>query len=61
MMTVKTAAEIVGVPESRIEVWCQFGILPYYRFAGKREILIDPDELDGFIAAYRQQSKDGED
>jgi hypothetical protein len=57
MITVAMAAKAAGVHETLIDQWCRSGLLPHYRFRkGSGIILIDPDELDGFMAGYRQKS-----
>ena len=59
-MTVAEAAERVGVSESLLYEWCAEGVLPHYRFGkiGRRgKILIAEADLDGFVAAHRQEVK----
>lgn len=58
MLTVKQAAERVGVSESLVYEWCAEGVLPHYRFGrkGRRgKILIDDTEFDAFLAGCRQE------
>jgi excisionase family DNA binding protein len=58
MLTVKQAAERVGISESLIYEWCAEGVLPHYRFGrkGRRgRILIDETEFAGFLAGCRQE------
>lgn len=58
MLTPKQAAERLGVSDSLVYEWCAAGALPHYRFGrnGRRgKILIDPAELDAFMAAHRQE------
>jgi len=60
LLTVKQVAEKVGVSESLVYEWCNDGLLPHYRFGkpGRRgKIMVDPDELDGFIASCRHEAK----
>jgi len=64
VLTVKAAAERIGVSESLIYEWCQHGILPHYRFGkpGKRgKIMLDEKEFDGFIASCRQEGPQADD
>ena len=56
MLTVKQAAERAGVSESLIYLLCDERRLPHYRPGGKRKrgkILIDPRDLDAFMASCR--------
>jgi excisionase family DNA binding protein len=50
MLTIAAAAEAAGVHVAWIQRMCRLGLLPHYRFT-KGLILIDPDELDGFLAS----------
>jgi len=62
MMTTAAAAQAAGVHETLIDKWCRCGILPHYRFrkgAKRGLVLIDPDELDGFLAGYRGEASPG--
>jgi excisionase family DNA binding protein len=64
VLTVKAAAEKVGVSESLIYEWCQQGILPHYRFGrpGKRgKIMVDAAELAVFIETCRVQGTQEDD
>jgi len=63
MMTVAAAAQAAGVHETLIDKWCRCGILPHYRFrkgAKRGLVLIDPDELDGFLAGWREAERHSE-
>jgi excisionase family DNA binding protein len=54
MMTVKQAAEQLGVSESLVYEWCAQGLLKHYRFAGKGKrgcIRIEHADLEAFLAA----------
>lgn len=56
LLTVKMAAERLSVSEALVYSWCASGLLPNYRMGrkGKRgKILIDPDELEGFMVAMK--------
>lgn len=56
MLSVKQAAERVGVSPSLVYVWCQEQRLPHYRVGavGKRgRIRIAPADLDAFMASLR--------
>ena len=60
MLTPKQAAGKMGVSDSLIYEWCGQGVLPHYRFGkpGRRgKILIEEADLDGFVAAHRQEVK----
>lgn len=60
MLTVKQAAEQVGISESLVYEWCAEGILPHYRFGrkGRRgKILIDETEFEAFLAGCRQKAR----
>ena len=57
-LTPKQAADRLGVSPNLIYVLCQEGRLPHYRIGadGRRgRILIDPADLDEFIAACRKE------
>jgi len=57
MMTVAAAAQAAGVDVASIFKWCRAGLLPHYRFrkgAKRGLVLIDPDELVGFLAGWRE-------
>lgn len=59
-LTVAEAAAAIGVSESLMYEWCSDGLLPHYRFgkAGRRgKILIAEADLNGFVAAHRQEVK----
>ena len=54
MLSVKQAAERIGVSDSLIYAWCSAGQLVFFRFGckGKRgKLLIDEKDLDEFLAA----------
>jgi excisionase family DNA binding protein len=60
MLTVKQAAERLGVSDSLVYEWCAAGALPHFRIGrnGKRgKILIAEAELDAFMAAHRQEKQ----
>jgi excisionase family DNA binding protein len=60
LLTVKQVAEKVGVSLSLVYDWCNNGLLPHYRFGkpGRRgKIMVDPDELGGFVASCRREAK----
>lgn len=65
-MTVKQAAEHVGVSESLVYAWCKCGMLPHARLGrpGKRgTIRIDQDEFENFLRTMKvsgQPEEDGE-
>lgn len=57
-LTVKQAAERLKVSQSLIYDLCARGILPHIhldRSTKRGTIRIDPDELDGFLAAWRME------
>lgn len=56
LVTVKQAAERIGVSDSLVYEWCANGLLKHYRFGGKGKrgkILIEEGELDSFLASRR--------
>jgi excisionase family DNA binding protein len=60
VLTPKQAADKIGVSDSLVYEWCSLGLLPHYRFGKpgcRGKILIDEAELDGFIAAHRQEAR----
>jgi excisionase family DNA binding protein len=60
MLTVRQVAEKIGVSDSLVYEWCSQGLLSHYRFGkpGRRgKILIDEAELEGFLAAHRQEAR----
>jgi excisionase family DNA binding protein len=60
LLTVKQAAERAMVSESLIYQWCDERRLVHYRVggAGKRgKILIDPADLDIFMASLKVQAR----
>jgi excisionase family DNA binding protein len=57
LLTVKQAAERAKISPALIYDLCSLGVLPHFRIGrpGRRGcIRIDPDELDGFLAACRK-------
>jgi excisionase family DNA binding protein len=59
-LTVAEAAAAIGVSESLLYEWCSEGVLAHYRFGkpGRRgKILIAETDLNGFVAAHRQETK----
>ena len=60
LLTVKEAAERANVSPALIYDLCSQGLLPHVRLGrpGKRgTIRIDPDELDGFLAALKVEGR----
>jgi excisionase family DNA binding protein len=60
MLTVKEAAQRLGISESLVYEWCAEGVLPHYRFGrnGRRgRILIDETEFAAFLAGCRQERR----
>ena len=59
-MTVKAAADRIGVSDSLIYEWCSAGQLVHFRFGrkGRRgKLLIDEKDLDAFLAACRHEAR----
>ena len=59
-MSVKQAAERIGVSDSLVYEWCSAGRLVHFRLGrkGKRgKVLIDEKDLEAFLAACRQESR----
>ncbi len=58
MLTVKAAAQKIGVSESLIYEWCGEGSLVHYRFGrkGRRgKVMIEDADLDAFMVACKQE------
>lgn len=56
MLTVRVAAERIGVSTALIYQWCDERRLTHYRFGGRGrrgKILIDPADLDTFMQTQR--------
>jgi excisionase family DNA binding protein len=59
-MTVKEAAERIGVSESLVYQWISERLLPHYRLGGKGKrgkVMIDEADLSAFLASCRQEAK----
>jgi excisionase family DNA binding protein len=60
MLTVRQAAERLGISDSLVYEWCAEGLLPHYRFGGRGRrgrILIEETELEAFLANCRQERR----
>lgn len=60
MLTVKQAAERIGVSESLIYAWVQSGSLPHYRLGRSRKrgkIMIDPEDLAALLASMKVEGQ----
>lgn len=60
LVTVKQAAERIGVSDSLVYEWCANGLLKHYRFGGKGKrgcIRIEQADLDVFLAECVQRPK----
>jgi excisionase family DNA binding protein len=56
MLTVKQAAKEKGLSPALVYLWCHERRLPHYRLGGRGRrgrILIDPSDLDGFLATLK--------
>jgi excisionase family DNA binding protein len=61
LLTVKQAAAHAGVSESLIYQWCDERRLVHYRVGGvgkRGKILVDPADLDGFMASLKVEARD---
>lgn len=60
MITVKRAAEQLGVSESLVYEWCAQGLLKHYRFGGTSKrgcIRIEETDLNEFLVACLHQAR----
>lgn len=56
LLTIKEAAQRVGVSPSLVYEWCREQLLAHYRFGGKGRrgrILIAPSDLEAFMRQCR--------
>jgi excisionase family DNA binding protein len=63
-LTVSQAAEQEGVSDALVYQWCVERHLPHSRVGGKGKrgkILIDPPDLDAFMASLKVEAGTGED
>jgi excisionase family DNA binding protein len=63
-LTVRQAAERAGVSSALVYQWCHEHRLPHYRVGGRGrrgKILIDPADLDAFLASLKVEASESRD